>query len=41
MLSNHTPWSKNLDLLPEFEVDYKYEKVNEKTKNVCELKIRE
>ena len=32
MLSNHTPWSKNLDLLPEFDVDYKYEKVNEETK---------
>lgn len=31
MLSNHTPWSKNLDLLPEFPVDYKYEKVNEET----------
>lgn len=31
MLSNHTPWSKNLDLLPEFSVDYKYEKVNEQT----------
>ncbi len=31
MLSNHTPWSKNLDLLPEYEVDYKYEKVNEET----------
>ena len=32
MLSNHTPWSKNLDLLPEFKVDYEYEKVNEVTK---------
>ncbi len=31
MLSNHTPWSKNLDLLPEYDVDYKYEKVNETT----------
>lgn len=31
MLSNHTPWSKNLDLLPEYDVDYKYEKVNEET----------
>lgn len=31
MLSNHTPWSKNLDLLPEYPVDYKYEQVNEET----------
>lgn len=31
MLSNHTPWSKNLDMLPEFPVTMKYEKVNETT----------
>lgn len=31
MLSNHTPWSKNLDLLPEYPVDMTYEKVNEIT----------
>lgn len=31
MLSNHTPWSKNLDLLPEYNVDMTYEKVNEIT----------
>lgn len=31
MLSNHTPWSKDLDKLEEYPVDYKYEKVNEET----------
>lgn len=31
MLSNHTPWSKNLYMLPEFPVTMKYEKVNETT----------
>lgn len=31
MLSNHTPWSKNLDKLPDFPVTMNYEKENETT----------
>lgn len=31
MLSNHTPWSKDLDKIGDYAVDYKYEKINEET----------
>lgn len=31
MLSNHTPWSKNMDKLPEYPVTMDYEELNEET----------